>query len=287
MAEKYLGADAEFHEWQVDTGWLLRSRSLPTGAIRSDPRRESSRFGCLTFLWPTSWRRRAGDKADQLRKWFDGKIVLIGSDTVDDHYSTPFYTMFAGLRGTTPGVEIQANTIRTLLDRKYLLDGSGLGAWGRAAGSGGDRRGHRHGTGGGPRGGVGDVGDRRDFVIYAVCCFWRAGYCTTAETAVAALGCAGLSMVYRVLTAEERGNLFHRAVALFVGKEVAQSLEETAAIQLSGRRLNVTIMFTDIRGFTAFSGENLRRAGSRGRGRSAEPVPGADGRHHREASWPA
>jgi adenylate cyclase len=70
---------------------------------------------------------------------------------------------------------------------------------------------------------------------------------------LATLASAGLTMVYRVLTAERRGNLFHRAFSLFVGKEVAQSLEESSAIQLSGHRLNLTIMFTDIRGFTAFS----------------------------------
>ena len=83
---------------------------------------------------------------------------------------------------------------------------------------------------------------------------FRAGLIlSTSEAMVAALGSAALCIVYRLLTAERRGNLFHRAFSLFVGKEVAQSLEETAAIGLSGHRLNVTIMFTDIRGFTAFS----------------------------------
>jgi adenylate cyclase len=41
-------------------------------------------------------------------------------------------------------------------------------------------------------------------------------------------------------------------VALFVGKQVATALDETQKISLVGKRQKVTILFTDIRGFTAF-----------------------------------
>ena len=61
------------------------------------------------------------------------------------------------------------------------------------------------------------------------------------------------SLVYRYATEETRGNLFHRAISLFVGKQLASSLEESEAIALSGKRMEVTILFTDIRGFTAFT----------------------------------
>ncbi len=54
-------------------------------------------------------------------------------------------------------------------------------------------------------------------------------------------------------TARRRGNLFSKAISLFVGRELATSLEDTQTIRLSGKRLTVTILFTDIRGFTAFS----------------------------------
>jgi len=40
---------------------------------------------------------------------------------------------------------------------------------------------------------------------------------------------------------------------LFVGKQLAASLEDTRSIRLSGIRRTVTIVFTDIRGFTAFT----------------------------------
>src|SRR5205823_3722945 len=48
-------------------------------------------------------------------------------------------------------------------------------------------------------------------------------------------------------------NLFREAISLFVDKDLANTLEETKAIKLSGKRQMVTIMFTDIRGFTAFT----------------------------------
>ena len=65
--------------------------------------------------------------------------------------------------------------------------------------------------------------------------------------------CSISLVVYRFATAESRGNLFRKAISLFVGQEVATSLETTRTINLSGKRQTVTIMFTDIRGFTAFT----------------------------------
>ena len=76
---------------------------------------------------------------------------------------------------------------------------------------------------------------------------------STSEMLLAMLICLVVSVIYRFATAEKRGNLFHRAVSLFVGKQLATSLEETEDIALTGKRLNVTILFTDIRGFTSFT----------------------------------
>ncbi len=192
-------------------------------------------------------------RTDQLKAWFGGKIVLIGSDTVDDRYATPFYTLIEGILKTTPGVEIQANAIRTILDRKYLLDvpewlraGALLAVAGIAAAV-------VTGVTGWPAASAWIT--LEVFGIFAIThLLFRAGLIlSTSETVVATLVSTALTMVYRILTAERRGQLFHRAFSLFVGEEVAKSLDETAAIQLSGRRLNVTIMFTDIRGFTAYT----------------------------------
>ena len=76
---------------------------------------------------------------------------------------------------------------------------------------------------------------------------------STSEILLATSICLIASVVYRFSTEETRGDLFHRAVSLFVGKQVASSLEESDALGLSGKRMEVTILFTDIRGFTAFT----------------------------------
>ena len=59
-------------------------------------------------------------------------------------------------------------------------------------------------------------------------------------------------IVYRFATAEKKSSFFRGAVALFVGRQVATSLDATERISLEGDRRMVTILFTDIRGFTAF-----------------------------------
>ena len=79
---------------------------------------------------------RAGNK-EQIRKWVGGKAVLLGPDTIEDRHPTPYYTAFSGNSWNTAGVEIHANTLRTLLDGDYLTpEAGGIGCsrccwWGR------------------------------------------------------------------------------------------------------------------------------------------------------------
>src|ERR1700683_260249 len=64
---------------------------------------------------------RAGNKG-QLEKWVKGKAVLLGPDVrTEDTHATPFFTAF-GLttKWMTPGVEIHANALRTLLTGDFL-----------------------------------------------------------------------------------------------------------------------------------------------------------------------
>ena len=51
----------------------------------------------------------------------NGKIVLVGTDGLQDRRGTPFFTLFNGTNWLTPGVEIHANVVRTLLTREFLL----------------------------------------------------------------------------------------------------------------------------------------------------------------------
>jgi adenylate cyclase len=191
-------------------------------------------------------------RKDQLRDWLNGKIVLVGSDTVDDRYATPFYTLFSGPRWTTAGVEIHANTIRTLLDRNFLrpvTESTRIAALfavtavtaaiaASAAAS------------------TAALWLALEALVILACThlLFRAGWIVpAAEFLVAATICLIAAIVYRFSTAEKRGNLFSRALSLFVGRQLTVSLENTQTIRLSGTRQMVTIVFTDIRGFTAFT----------------------------------
>ena len=61
-----------------------------------------------------------------------------------------------------------------------------------------------------------------------------------------------LAVTFQYLSAARGREAFRRAVRIFVGRKVADALDETGAFNLTGRRENVTILFTDIRGFTAW-----------------------------------
>ena len=257
VVEKYLGSDAEFHNGKLS----FPGAPIPISSHRSIVIRDANppQSTPSVSLVDVVDAVRDGN-TDQLHEWFNRKIVLIGSDTVDDSYATPFYTFFSESRRITPGVEIDANTIRTLLDRKYLLN---VPEWARVLAllaAAGIAAGIVTSLAAGPAS-AWIVVEIAAIFAFTQLLFREGRILYTAETLVATLGCVLLSAIYRVLTAEERGNLFHRAVALFVGKEVAESLENTSEIQLSGKRVNVTIMFTDIRGFTAFTEQTCEDQG--------------------------
>ena len=82
---------------------------------------------------------------------------------------------------------------------------------------------------------------------------FRAGWLLSSSEVLISYSLALLGgVIYRFATAERKSSFFRGAVALFVGKQVAQSLEKSQKIALTGKRQTVTILFTDIRGFTAF-----------------------------------
>jgi len=190
-------------------------------------------------------------KADQLRKWVQGKIVLIGPDALDDRYPTPYFTTFQPGKWTTPGFEIHANTLRTILTGQYMLS---VPLWVEYP-----------------------VLIAVGMLTFIAAAGLRTSLVALSSVAVlaAALGGSHLlflsrltmsdsditgawllslvaSIVYRFVSAENRRDLFRRAVTMFVGKQVATSLDTSTTISRTGQSQNVTILFTDIRGFTAF-----------------------------------
>ncbi|HEY2016444.1 MAG TPA: adenylate/guanylate cyclase domain-containing protein, partial [Bryobacteraceae bacterium] len=194
---------------------------------------------------------RAGNKA-QLEKWVKGKAVLLGPDNMDDRHATPFYTAF-GLtnKWRTPGVEIHANTLRTLLTGDFLQpvpDSARLAALLAVAG--------------------GTVAVAAALAVSQTA-IWSLVVLAAALTLTHVLFRTGWllsstdmmlvfvfsligGIIYRFATAEKKSSFFKSAVALFVGKDVAKSLEQSQQIGLTGKRQMVTILFSDIRGFTAF-----------------------------------
>jgi adenylate cyclase len=246
VTEKFLGNDAQINADKV----TLAGHPIPGRTIYINYAGGPDTFPRVSLADVVA-ASRSGRK-DQLRAWLNGQIVLVGSDTVDDRYATPFYTLFSGPRWTTAGVEIHANTIRTLLDRHDLLP---VPEWARIAAllaAASLTAAIATSTPAGTAAiwllleGLAILGGTH--------LLFRAGWILpAAEMLVVATLCLIGAIVYRFSAEEKRGNLFSRAVALFVGKQLAESLEDTETIRLSGLRRTVTILFTDIRGFTAFT----------------------------------
>jgi adenylate cyclase len=249
VAEKFAGSDAEFRQGKL----VFQDHVVPMDKDRTIAINYAGPPDTFPSVSLADFEGAAkAGKLDQLRKWVDGKIVLVGTDALDDRRATPFFTLFSGTKWLTPGVEIHANTLRTLLARSYLIPApqwalalalllaTGVTVWITTSLA---------------------AGRAVAFMLLEIGGILAATHLlfegdillSTSEILLATSLCLVASVVYRFATEQTRGNLFHRAVSLFVSKQVASTLEESEAIGLSGKRMEVTILFTDIRGFTAFT----------------------------------
>jgi adenylate cyclase len=247
-AEKFLGKDIEMKNGRM----FLGDNEIQTDADRNltinyaGPPYTFPRVSVAKVL--EAYRAH---NADQLKKWFDGRVVLLGPDSREDSRPTPFYTAFSSDKWTTPGVEVHANSIRTLLSGEYLKP---VPEWMRIAALA---------------------------IAASICVAISVSFAVTQTLAWASLALVLLmagthvlfrqgqllstsqillsfgwallgGIVYRFATAEKKSSFFRNAIGLFVGKQVASSLDQSGTISLTGKRQLVTILFTDIRGFTAF-----------------------------------
>lgn len=187
-----------------------------------------------------------------LRSWVGGKAVLLGADEIGDRHATPYYAFRTGWPANTAGVEIHANALDTLLSGRFLRDAPPA------------------------------VSLALMLVVAVLFSFttifrtgWRLVVWHTALTAILMLGShfafrAGwlvsassllltaviaflLSVIVGSLTIARNRDVLRHAMNLFVGKEVADDVETTGKVGLSGKREFVTVLFSDVRGFTAFS----------------------------------
>ncbi len=249
-AEKFLGEDAGFRDGKL----YLGKREIPTGDARdmtinyAGPAGSVPRVSLVDFIRAV----RGGNEA-QLERWVKGKIVLLGPDSkVDDTHATPFYTAFSLTdRWMTPGVEIHANVLHTLLTGSFLKPvpaGVRVGSLALTAGA----------TVAVVVALAGAQMSLWALLVLGLALIgthiaFRFGWLLSSMELTLAFVWASIGgIVYRSLTAEKKSSFFRNAVALFVGKQVAHSLDQNQKIGLTGKRQMVTILFSDIRGFTAF-----------------------------------
>src|SRR5580658_3762468 len=116
-AEKILGQDAQFRNGKL----FLGGKQIPLGDHRDLTINYAGPPGTfpVVSLYDFIMAARAGDHA-KLESWVKGKAVFLGPYNNDDCHDTPFYTFFSGTKWETPGVEIHANTVRTLLAGNFL-----------------------------------------------------------------------------------------------------------------------------------------------------------------------
>ncbi|MGA2712035.1 MAG: adenylate/guanylate cyclase domain-containing protein [Bryobacteraceae bacterium] len=249
-AERFLGKDVEFRNGKL----YLGDREIPTGNDRdmiinyAGPAGTVPRVSLVDFIRAV----RSGNQS-QLAQWVKGKIVLLGPDEREnDAHDTPFFTAF-GLtdRWRTPGVEIHANTLRTLLTGDFLKP---VPAWARIlslAIAAGATVAVVTSFAGAQMGILCIV--VLGLALLATHILFIAGWLlSSTELMLVFVWALVGGVIYRFATAEKKSSFFKSAVALFVGKQVALSLDQNEKIGLTGKRQMVTIMFSDIRGFTAF-----------------------------------
>jgi class 3 adenylate cyclase len=249
IAEKAVGSDAEWQNGKL----VFQGHAIPVDSDRSIAINYAGPPGTFPSVSLADFEKTAkAGNIGQLRKWVGGKIVLLGTDELDDRRATPFFTLFTGTNWLTPGVEIHANTVRTLLTRNFLIEAPQwavmlalLAATGLTVGIVTSFTAGRA---------LGFVALEVIAILAATHILFEEGLIlSTSEVLLATSVSLIASLLYRYATEENRGDLFRRAVSVFVGKQLATSLEESDAIALSGKKMEVTILFTDIRGFTAFT----------------------------------
>ncbi len=248
IAEKFLDKEAVLEHGQL----RLNGKRILTETDRrilinfAGPAGTFPRISLADFVAAT----QAG-RTQQLKDLVAGKIVMIGLDSYDDRFSTPYYTGFQGLKWTMAGVEVHANTLNTILSGEYLVPAP---SWLRLLallsvafvtfGAATLLR-----TSVAVPSGILILAA----VLAASYFLFRAGYSLSASDLAACwLLTLLVSIIYRYVTAERGRDHFRRAVTMFVGKSVARSLDDSNTIALSGTRQFVTVLFTDIRGFTSF-----------------------------------
>ena len=192
-------------------------------------------------------------KKDLKKDQFKGKMVLIGAtaDILHDVFSTPFsqsgYMM--------PGVEIYANMIDTIYANRYLHKMGPLEAVGLVLGVGillsfmifGIKA---------WQGLIVTAAAMTGYVFFSIYLF-KNGYIISFVPPIFAMALCYLSIsTYKVTVEEGEKRKIRSIFSRYVSKPLVDELLKMQEIKLGGEKKIITILFSDIRGFTTMS-ENM------------------------------
>jgi adenylate cyclase len=251
VAEKFRGVDAEWKNGRL----YWQGRELPTvtgGTILinyAGPPGTFPRVSLVDFL-----QLARDGNWNEVENIVKGKAVLVGPDYDQDRHATPFYTVFGGPRWNTAGVEIHASTVRTLLTGKFLRPVPGwfgflcmvlvslatvaIVAWFTAA-----------------RALLALIAAVAATGLFCQSLF-ISGWVLSPSVLLLTCFLAWLSAsVYRIFTEERRGAFLKHLATVFIGEKMVEYASASEIISMEGKRQTVTILFSDIRGFTAFCEE--------------------------------
>jgi class 3 adenylate cyclase len=188
--------------------------------------------------------------------WFAGKVVLIGEIvSLTDRHRTPFATVYPGLRGQWPGVQIHADEVAQLLEGRHsqrldlvaelalVLVISAIGA------------------------GFGLL--HRPLIFYlavgvaALAVLWIAGFAATyftgamvplLEPSIAFLLALWGTDAITGRQARRQREFIQSAFSRYLNPQLVKRLAaDPSMLRLGGEMRDLTLMFSDIRGFTTLS----------------------------------
>jgi adenylate cyclase len=184
---------------------------------------------------------------------FKDKIILIGPTFTEaqDNHPTPYFMDY----GVTPGVEIHANVLDTVINQKYFHRLPGLMLYGLllllplVTALISIHLKPLHGL--------------AFFILFALL-YVGAGFgvflhgrliLPLANPVIALLATYLIVLMYRVLSEERRSRQIKGMFSRYVSPKVVEELikNPSAAMKLGGNKQEVTILFSDIRGFTSLS----------------------------------
>ncbi|MBI3934180.1 MAG: adenylate/guanylate cyclase domain-containing protein [Acidobacteria bacterium] len=204
-------------------------------------------------------RAQASHDTAALEEWFKGKVVLVGTSDPSDQHSTPFFLAGKEKDGETPGekqaltpgVEIHANALATLLEGRYLQKVPLAWQWALVLAAAllaafcivGMRF---------PLGPLLLIGAVAAFLAASVLSL-GSGWVLPVVSPVLAVILSGLtSYGAQALTEGRQKRLLQEVFGRYVSAEVAAELLEYGEVPLGGIRQPVTVMFTDLRNYTHY-----------------------------------